>query len=277
MLVFKKILNKPSAFLIFLIAVVIFSGCDQVDIIDPVNIYKENVVIRAELVANQTFKGVVFTKTLPVGATYSIDIAELRDVEAYIKVNGTQVIPLHYAGNGLYKPLYDYKIVPGAYYELFANHYGDPIYSITYVPDIPEINSVSFRSESFFLQAEVRAKQNESYGAIWVYNNGTSGVITSDDFYSIEKLPSNLSDGNLNVRTQTIPEEYRSGGNFSGLYIKIYAFDKAFKIYFKTKGNGKAIEDSFIHGGDNIGWNVTGMNAIGLFIGYSVSNAMQPK
>ncbi|HKJ80470.1 MAG TPA: hypothetical protein VJ954_00490 [Ignavibacteriaceae bacterium] len=276
MLVFKKISNIFFTGLFVLISASIYSGCDNVDVIEPVNIYKENVVVRAELVADQIFKGVLFTKTLPVGATYSITTAGLRDIEAYIKVNGSQVIPLHDVGNGLFKPLYDYKIVPGAYYELFANHYGDPIYAKTYVPKVPIINSISYRSESYFFQGIVLGKRNEAYGASWVYASGSSGEITSDDFYSIEALPDVLDIGDVTVRTQPVPEQYRAGGNFSNLSMKVYSFDKAFQKYFQTKGNGKAIEDSFIHGGDNVGWNVEGKNAIGLFIGYSISASKQP-
>ena len=235
MLVFKRISNILFTCLFILISASVYSGCDKVDVIEPVNIYKENVVVRAELIAGQVFNGVLFTKTLPVGATYSITIAGLRDIEAYIKVNGSQVIPLHYTGNGLFKPLYDYKIVPGHYAELFANHYGDPIYAKTYVPEVPIINSVSYRYESYFFEGSVLGKGNEAYGAFWVYANGSSSEITADDFYSIEALPDVLNIGDVTVRTQPVPEQYRAGGNFSNLSMKVYSFDKAFQKYSKQK------------------------------------------
>jgi len=277
MSVFKNILIKYAAAALILLTAVFTAGCDQVDIIEPVNIYKENVVVRAELIANKTFAGVVFTKTLPIGTTYSPETAGLRDIEAYIKVNGNQVIPLHNAGNGLYKTLYDYKIKQGTYYELFAKHYGDPIYSKTYVPEVPNVRNVMYRSESFYLQGEVQANQKEAYGATWSYQAGSSGEMEAGDFYSIGNLPATSGTGKLIVRSLAIPEQYRGSGIFSKFDLKVYAFDKAFQNYFRTKGNGKAVEDSFIHGGDNIGWNIQGRNAIGLFIGYSVSAPIPQK
>lgn len=273
MSVFKKIVSRYQAIVLVIIPLIISNGCDQVDIINPTIIYKENVVVRAELIANKIFQGVLFTKTLPVGTTYTIDIAGLKDVEAYIKVNGSQVIPLHYSGDGLYKPYYDYKIEPGASYELFAKHLGDPIYSKTYVPGVPSVRSVIYRPDVYYLQGDVQANSSESYGAMWSYSGGP-GEIIADDFYSIETLPSVVSAGDLTVRTQAIPEQYRGSGNID---MRVYAFDRAFQKYFESKGNGKPVEDSFIHGGDNIGWNVEGQNAIGLFIGYSIGDPIKPK
>ena len=85
-------------------------GCDQVEVITPDTSFKENVVVRAELLAGENFTGVSFTKTLPLNIAYSISDAELKDVTVYLKINNTQVVPLHYTNNGLYKPLYNLKI-----------------------------------------------------------------------------------------------------------------------------------------------------------------------
>lgn len=272
---FNKILKYYLSAAIMIISV-ISSGCDQVDIIEPVNLYKNNVVVRAELVANEKFGGVTFTKTLPVGQAYSLAAAELNDVDAYIKVDGTQVIPLHYTGNGLYKPLYDYTIKPGSYYELFAKHLGEAIYSKTYVPDVPVIDKVIYRSDLLSLQGEVNATTAESFGASWIFKGGSAGEEEAGDFYSIETIPQSVGAGRLTVRSQVIPAKYRYGGLNSKIYMKIYAFDRAYQRYFQTRDNGKPVEDSFIHGGDNIGWNVDGKNAIGLFIGYAVSEPVAP-
>lgn len=260
-----------------MVIAVIISGCDQVDIIEPVNLYKNNVVVRAELVANETFGGVTFTKTLPVGQTYTLAAAELKDVDAYIKVDGTQVIPLHYTGNGLYKPLYDYIIKPGTYYELFAKHLGEAIYSKTYVPQVPTVDKVIYRSDLLSLQGEVRSDASEAFGASWIFKGGTAGEEEAGDFYSIVTIPQSVGSGNLTVRSQVIPAKYRYGGLNSNIYMKVYAFDRAYQGYFQTRDNGRPVEDSFIHGGDNIGWNVEGKNAIGLFMGYAVSQAVAPK
>ena len=243
-----------------------FSGCDKVEIITPDTSFKENVVVRAELLAGENFTGIKFTKTLPLDVAYSISAAELKTVTAYLKINNTQIVPLHYTNNGLYKPLYKLKIKNEATYELFATYNGKPIYSKTRVPAKPNVTNVIYLDE-FFLLGEVTANKDEAYGAAWVIlTRFNTPNLMADDFYSIV-TPLNNSSNKITVRTKVIPEQFRSNVQKQLTKIKVYAFDKAYVYYFNTKSNGKSVEDAFVHGGNNIAWNVKGENAIGLFIG----------
>ncbi|MCH7974280.1 MAG: DUF4249 family protein [Bacteroidetes bacterium] len=246
-------------------------GCDQVEVITPDTSFKENVVVRAELLGGENFTGVSFTKTLPLNIAYSILAAELKNVTAYLKINNSQVVPLHYTNNGLYKPLYDLKIKISTTYELFATYNGKSIYSKTRVPANPNITNVIYRDE-YFLQGEVPANKEEAFGAAWVISSqfNTPNIIT-DDFYSIV-TPLNNSSNKITVRTKVIPVQFRSNIQKQLTKIKVYAFDKAYADYFNTKSNGKSVEDAFAHGGNNIAWNVEGENAIGLFIGTAHSS-----
>jgi len=263
--------KKNISILLFLIYFI--TGCDQVDVINPEITFKENVVVRSELIANRKFGGISFTKTLPLEESYDISEAELKDVEVYIKVDNIQVIPLHYQSNGIYNSLYEFSIKPGSTYELFAKYNDENIYSITKVPVIPVVQNVMF-SDGNYLQGDVTTEPDIVFGAAWVYSTGTVGNYTqASDFYSIVENVANSS--SVSVRTQIVPQEFRNPAVRSFLYLQPYAFDKAYLSYFKTKANGKPVEDSFIHGGDGISWNVQGKNAIGLFIGYSIGELKQ--
>ena len=254
-----------------LFSTILFWGCEQVDVITPDTTYKENVVVRAELQAGEKFSGVTFTKTLPLDVAYSLSVAELKNVTAYLKINNAQVVPLHYTNNGIYKPLYDLRIKNGNTYELFATYNDKSIYSKTRVPAIPGVLNVIYRDE-FFLQCEVTANNSEAFGATWVIPSQFNGPdIIADDFYSIVTSLDNNSSGKITVRTKVIPEQFRSNTQKLFTEIKVYAFDKAYVDYFSTKSNGKSVEDAFVHGGNNIAWNVEGENAIGLFIGTAQS------
>jgi len=263
MKILKKILS------VIFISILI-TGCDQVDIITPDTPFKENVVVRSELIAGEFFEGVTFTKTLPLDVPYSIADAELKTVTAYLKINHTQIVPIHYTNNGIYKPLYKFRIKSNDIYELFAVYNDKPIYGKTVIPSTPILSNVIYRDE-FFLLCEVVANQNEAFGAAWVIPQASTPDIIADDFYSIVSLLSENSTGSVTVRTKVIPEAYRSNTQKSITQIKVYAFDKAYINYFNTKSNGKSVEDAFVHGGNNIGWNVNGENAFGLFIGLAQS------
>ncbi len=271
MYVFKKYILKIFLILFFALSNILFFGCEQVEIINPDTTFKENVVVRAELLAGENFAGVTFTKTLPLDIAYSISAAEIRNVTAYLKINNIQIVPLHYTSNGIYKPLYDLKIKNGFTYELFASNNEKSIYSKTRVPDKPNVTNVIYRDE-FFLQCEVSANNDEAFGAAWVIPSQFNiPDIIASDFYSIVTSLDENSSNKLTVRTKVIPEQYRSSTQKLLTKIKVYAFDKAYAGYFNTKSNGKSVEDAFVHGGNNIGWNLEGENAIGLFIGIAKS------
>ena len=111
---------KKLYFLILLFILIFITSCDELDVINPDTVYKEYIVVRAELNALSNFEGIAFTKTLPLNEPYDTNKAFLRNVTAYLKIDGIRIIPLHYFQGGIYKPYGNVFIVPGGTYELFA-------------------------------------------------------------------------------------------------------------------------------------------------------------
>ena len=152
--------------------VFIFVSCEKTGIVESDVPYHNYIVVNSKLEAESSFEGVTFTKTLPIGIPYDIKKAELKDVIAYIRIDNAKIIPLHYAGDGVYKPLYGLFIQAGSVYELFAEWQGNIIYSSTKVPSPAGVNSVSFNAGGNDLQANIKAHAGEVYGAIWVIGSG---------------------------------------------------------------------------------------------------------
>lgn len=262
---------KNSLIKILLISSTLYFGCEDAEIVDADLGYKEYVVVRSELFADSIFTGVTFTKTLPLEETYEIKKAELKDVFAYLKVNGMQVIPLHYTSDGLFKPLYNIRIQATKTYELFAKVNGKSIYAYTYVPEVPRINNSTFHSNQY-VDVYIASKPNECYGSAFFVSPSPNGYAArSKDFHSIVEAPSSNFNDIVLCRTQEIPTQFRTAIYRSVTYIQVFSFDKAYSDYFKTRGNNEPITNSFIQGGDPIAWNVKGENAIGLFIGINKS------
>ncbi len=80
-----------NLFSISLTAIILFSTCEKVGVVDSDISYRKYIVVRAELKAYSPFEGVSFTKTLPLDETYDISKAELKDVAAYLKINGDTI------------------------------------------------------------------------------------------------------------------------------------------------------------------------------------------
>jgi hypothetical protein len=252
-----------------------YFGCEDSEIVNIDVEYKEYVVVRGELLAYSIFTGVTFTKTLPLTETYDIKKAELKDVFAYLRVAGVQVISLHYTTGGVYKPLHNIRILPGTSYELFARVNDKSIYASTYVPESPRISNSAFHSNEY-VDVYIASRPNECYGSVFYVGLAANGSFSkSSDFHSIVEAPnSDLNDIVLS-RTQEIPEQfctefYRSVTNF-----QVFSFDRAYSDYFKTKGNNEPITNSYIQGGDPIAWNVKGSKVIGLFIGMNKSGIIR--
>lgn len=264
-------MKKKLYILLFIIPLVYF-GCEDSEIVD-VNVgYKEYVVVRGELYADSLFTGVTFSKTLPLEETYEIKKAELKDVFAYLRIDGVQVIPLHYTIDGIYKPLYNYKIRSRTNYELFAVVNGKLIYASTYVPEVPRISNSVFHGNEY-VDAYVASRPAECYGAVFYISPTPNGYLSkSKDFHSIVEAPNSDFNDVVLSRTQDIPEQFRTEFYRSLTYIQVFAFDRAYSDYFKTRGNNEPITNSFIQGGDPIAWNVRGDKVIGLFIGRNKSS-----
>ena len=250
--------------IIYILILIAISGCENEEIISPLVEYEEYIVVQAEIQANKYFPDVRFTKTLPLGVPYKIEDAELKNVTAYIKRNGVQIIPLIYTSQGLYKPLDNLFVVEGETYELFAKRDETFIYSITRIPYKPEITNTYYSLSEHTLNAEVNSKAGEVYAALWAVT--ALPPAAAEDYYAVT---SSVPGYSVTVSTSPLPETFR-GNNYANMrYIQVNSFDQAFKEYFNSRTAGSEINDPYIQGGSKITWNVKGEKVIGMFIGVS--------
>ncbi len=238
-------------------------SCEKSQIVENDAAAQSYIVVNAELNPWKSFAGVSFTKTLPVGVPYDISDAELKDVIAYIKINGVKVIPLHYTRDGIYKPRYDELVIEkGNTYELFAECRGTVIYSATKVPFPPEINNVSYDAGGNYLKANIKTHPDEVYGAIWVIGSSS----TKDATFPSLSIP-DTSLKNTNVITSPIPDQYRTNSYNGKRNIQVFAFDKQYTAYYNSAKVNVPAGNAFTQNGGTINWNVFGQNVIGMFIG----------
>jgi Domain of unknown function (DUF4249) len=258
---------------IFIALISLILGCEEVDIVEIELEHQEKIVVQSELIANEFFSGVSLTKTLPLNEIYSIEKAEITDALVFLIVDAAKIIPLHYRGNGNYKSLVPFKIKSGRTYELYASIADEEIYSITIVPQIPLVNSQRYVADGY-LSASVKSNIGEAYGAIWIIANNelSSPNDQASDFYSISNLDGSGSNRNIAVRTTKLSNNYLNQFYSDKMFMQVYAFDTAYLDYFYTKNNNNPIEDSFSQGGAPIKWNISGENAIGMFIGFAKSD-----
>ncbi|MGE5431273.1 MAG: hypothetical protein ACM3QX_09375 [Syntrophomonadaceae bacterium] len=261
-----------------LLAIVIMAaaGCEKTETLEPDSIYKEKTVVFASLKKDSLFQGVTFTRTLPLNDPYDIKKAELKDVTAYLKINGLEVIPVLYSKDGIYKPLTNLYIHTGTVYELYANWEGKSIYAITRVPEEPTVTRATLVN-SQYIEARIIPRINESYAAAWFISGVNqytfSGLAT--DFFEVYESPEQLP-SNATIRTMDIPEEYRTDFHINRTLLKVFSFDKGFYDYFRTRGNNLQVHNSFTQGGSQIIWNVYGNDVIGLFIGSAAGDFVKP-
>lgn len=259
------------------IALLAFAGCEKTETLEPNSNYKEKTVVFASLKKDSLFQGVTFTRTLPLSTEYDIKKAELKDITAYLKINGIVVIPLLYTKDGIYKPN-DYLMVhSGDEFELFATREGKSIYARTRIPEEPSVRMATLVGERY-IQAEIVPKADESYAAAWYITGGSlytySGLAT--DFFEVYASPENPPES-VSIRTTDIPEDYREDAISGKAYLKVFSFDKGFYDYFRTRGNNQQVHNSFTQGGSQIIWNVYGDNVIGMFIGSASGKFVKPK
>lgn len=248
---------------IFLLPLIILlNACEKTQIVESDVPVQEYIVVNSELNSASVFEGVTFTKTLPVGVTYNIKAAELKDVKAYIKVNGVQVIPLHYVIDGIYKPLYELIIQAGYTYDLYAERGGTVIYSNTKVPFVPEVNQANYIAGGSYFQANIKVHPGEVYGAIWVIGQG---VDKASSFPSLSIPDTNAA--SISVITNNLPDQYL-GNLYAGLRnIQVYSYDKQYTAYYNSAKINVPAGNGFLQSGGTVGWNVFGNNVIGMFIG----------
>jgi len=254
---------KMIKYFIFVPLLFLSLACENTQSIDPAILFQEYVVVNSELNSGELFKGVTFTKTLPLGTPYDIKIAELKNVKAYLKINGAKIVPLHYVSDGVYKPLYDGLYTEaGETFELFAEYGETVIYSVTKIPIEPELRSVSYQAANNNLLANVTVHEGEVYGAIWVLGTSSTRAASMPEL----SIP-DAGTYNINVRTANMPEEYRTNTYDGRRNIQVFSYDKQYVQYFNSIKVNVPIENGFMQGGGSAGWNVYGQNVIGMFIG----------
>jgi len=252
---------------IFSILFLFTGGCEEINDIEFEIGHQEFIVVQAELKNGYLFGGVSITRTLPLGEVFDIKKAEIKNADAYLVINGLQVVPLHYTEEGIYKPLNDLLIRAKNTYELFARIENKEIYGKTKVPVRPEPTDIIFQNN--YISANILPKTDEVYGAVWIIQASAATIISkAEDFYSITEPVSETST-ELIVRTQNISEEYSNDIYRELTYVKVYSFDKPYFEFFKSRNNNRSVDNTFTQGGGAVAWNVYGENVIGLFIGIS--------
>lgn len=248
--------------LYIVLSLLLFSGCEKTEVIDIDVEYEEYIVVQAELKSDSLVKGVSFTRTLPPAVEYNILDAELKDVIAYIKINGVQVIPLHYTSKGIYKPLYEFRVIPGNTYELFGERGDAAFYSITRAPMQPAAGTPTYSSHTNSFDIPVSHNSNEIYGAVWIIGNYQDMSFNYSSLSSPDEKKSNIV-----ISTSVLPEKYRTSEYASMRYVKVFSYDAAFFDFYNSIKNNEPVNNAFIQGSGSTVWNVKGTKAIGLFIG----------
>lgn len=259
----KKYLYIPVFIILF------FTACEEEQINVPNTSYEEYLVVQSELTGNAEFQGVRLTKTLPLGETFTIQNAEIKDAIMYLRINGKQIIPLYYKSEGMYNSLYKLNVRAGDIYELFGERGEQTFHAKTVVPFKPAIGSVSYNYSGNFAEASIEFFDGEVYGALWAVNAG--GFVIADNFYTLSVPDPLLNSVEANVRTSEFPENYQSSTFNGRRYLQVYAFDKSFDDYFKTSGNNGSINNPYVKGSGNTVWNLEGNKVIGMFIGVTKS------
>ncbi|MBK7632769.1 MAG: DUF4249 family protein [Ignavibacteriales bacterium] len=256
--------------IILLLSLSFFFGCENEELLNPELIYKQKVVVRCQISTEGFFPGVSLTKTLPLGVKYDSSLAEINNATLYLRINGFQIVPLHYAGNGLYKPLYELKALEEEYYELFGEWETYRFYAITKIPAKPIINSVNYNTGGFFAETDISTFKDEVYSALWAVDVGTYEV--AKDFYNISDPQNNSQNNSIRIRTAVYPINFQTPIYNGRRYLRVYSFDHSFSDYFKTKDQNEDINNPYVQGSGNTIWNVKGKDVIGMFIGINKSD-----
>ncbi len=245
----------------------IFFGCENSKIVDVPLQFEEDVVVQAQIYADTLFQGVRISRTVPINKTYDIKTAQIKDAIAYLRINGIQIVPLHYVANGIYMPAGNLAVMSGDNYELFGAAGGTKFYSQTIIPKTPDVSNIGYNEMGKYMEASVKANTGEVYGAVW--NISRIDYLTASNFYSIVSPSGDQT--NTSTRTDVLPEIYQSVYYDGRRYIQVFAFDQQFKPFFYSKDANQPIENYFVQSGGSIAWNVYGDHVIGLFIGIAKS------
>jgi len=232
------------------------------------------IVVEGWLNAGKDFKGLRITHPIPLSQNYNSASTAISDIDAYIKVNGVHIYPLHLFPDGYYRPLYGLTIKTDSLYELFGTWNGSQFYAKTIIPKKPQISGIKYIQDSAnstsHIEVNISADTNRVYGAKWaiLYKD------TSSQFNNIVEYQTGTPSNTLTVKTTNLPAKYQ-GSDFNLLtYVIVSEFDPQYIDYFNTKENNQISDNPFTQANGSVNWNIKGEKAIGLFIGVNESTAL---
>jgi len=252
---------------ISILFLLIFTSCENEELLNIDSAYKELLVVQSEIIPDLNFPGVRLTRTLPLGVSYDINLSEIKDATLYLRIDNIRIVPLHYTSEGLYKPLYDFLVSSGEYYELFGERGSQTFYSRTKIPYQPNLKNVFFDIGGYYAGAVIYPFKDECYSALWKVNAGT--FISPPDFFNVSVSENVVVGSTVSIRAAAYPTTYQTDAYDGKRYIQVYSFDASFEKYFTTKSGNQVINNPYVQGTGSTDWNVEGRDVIGMFIGYT--------
>ena len=243
----------------------LIAGCEKEQIVNADEGTQQLTVVQAEIHPNSNFPGVRITRTLPVQVPWTIKAAEITDAIAYLRIDGVKIVPLHYDGEGMYRPLYDFVVAEGSVYELFGKASGQTFHSLTHIPYVPIILASHYNPNDSYADAVIRSRAHEVYSALWQVGGEAGPKAT--EFFALTIPTDSLVTSTVMVRSAAFPTAYQGDEYHNARYIQVYAFDESYEKYFKTKAWSQQVGSPYTSGSGKTEWNVSGENVIGLFIG----------
>jgi hypothetical protein len=262
---------KILSFSILLIIITVLTSCEKISdaVLPAAN--EDLIVVEGWLNADKDFKGLRITHPVSLNQNYNATSATVTDIDAYIRVNGIHIYPLHLFPDGYYRPLYGLIVRTDSLYELLGNWNGSQFYARTIIPKKPQISGVTYiqdnSNNTSHIEVKISADTNKVYGAKWVilYTD------TSSQFNNIVEYQTGVTDNTVIAKTTDLPAKYLSTNYNLSTYVIVSEFDPQYIDYFNTKQNNQISGNPFTQANGSVNWNVKGEKAIGLFIGVNTS------
>src|SRR5574338_49974 len=126
--------------IISLLLLMIFTSCENEELLSVDSAYKELLVVQSEIIPGSIFPGVRLTKTLPLGIPYDINLSEIKDATIYIRIDSIKIIPFQ---PNLENVFFD---ISGFYAGAVVNSYSNECYSALWKVD----TSTLISADDFF-------------------------------------------------------------------------------------------------------------------------------
>lgn len=259
-----KIFTKILTALLLILQI----GCEDIDVIESSIPFEEFYVINGRLVGNTNTFEISFTRSFAIEKDEVKSDVILDNVTTYVLTEDQGVFTMSHTGDGIYSPIDPVDIRPGSMYELYAKIDETRISATTLVPPEPDIFEASIQGN--YLTCNITPQMGSIYGCKYTISSliDFEFSFSETDFYELSDTYEEIGNS-INVRTDILPDFYFDNPDDYIIYLKVYAFDEAYKSYYDTRENNKPIENIFSEGGGSVYWNVKGDKSIGMFIGYT--------